>query len=220
MPQYARDLRALLDALEIERAHIGGVSQGGMISAQFAVDFPERTRSLLVCDSTAGNGADEGAGGAWERALQGYFDWMAAYAREHGLAALAEERIRIAREQDPHYFEFPAPEEEREQRDRGRHTRMSLAAFLGTCAAIRSRPDLTARLRDVRAPALVVAGEWDGFYPCAERDHALLAGSRFVRVRRCGHASPDWRPDAFVRAVSEFVADVEGGREVAGEVWL
>lgn len=217
LPIYARDLRALLDALEIERPHIAGVSQGGMIAAQFAVDFPERTRSLLLCDSTAGNGADEGPGGDWERTLQRHFDFMAEYAREHGLLALAKERTRLARERDAHYFDYPEAPEERERKHDEKHTRMPLHAFLGTCLAIRRRPDLTARLRDVAVPALVVGGEWDRFYDCAERDHGLLEGSRFVRVLRCGHASPDWRPDVFVSAVTDFIADVEAGRDVAGE---
>ncbi len=35
VPTYAKDLAALLNALNIRQAHIGGVSQGGMISAQF-----------------------------------------------------------------------------------------------------------------------------------------------------------------------------------------
>jgi pimeloyl-ACP methyl ester carboxylesterase len=220
MPAYAADLAAVLDAAGIERAHIGGVSQGGMISAQFAVDFPHRTRSLLICDSTAGNGLDEGAGGEWERGLQAYCSWMIEYAREHGTAALAEERIRQGRENDPHYFEFPVPQEQREARDRERHARMSPHAFEGTCSAIRDRPDLTGRLRELSVPVLVVGGEWDNFYPCSERDHRLIEGSRFVRVERCGHASPDWRPNAFDRAVGKFIADVEAGREAAGEQTL
>jgi pimeloyl-ACP methyl ester carboxylesterase len=220
MPQYARDLAALLDALDIERAHIGGVSQGGMIAAQFVCDFSERARSFLLCDSTAGNGAYPGSGGEFERAMQRYFDWMSEYASAYGLESLARERARLSRERDPHYFEFPVAASVREAKDVRQHTRMSLAAFLGTARAIRQRPDLTARLPELRMPALVVAGEWDGFYPCAERDHALLRASRFVRVRNCGHASPDWRPDAFLKAVTEFIADVEACRPVAGEIEL
>jgi len=220
LPAYAQDLRALMDALEIEQAHIGGVSQGGMISAQFALDFPERTRSLLICDSTAGNGIDEGPGGEWERAMQGYMEEMEGIVRERGLAELTEWRIAMSRELDEHYLDHPIPPEEREEKDRRRNARMSKAAFLGTTHAIRLRPDLTDRLQEVLVPALVLAGEWDRFLPCAERDHHLIDGSRFVLVHRCGHASPDWRPDAFIKAVTDFIADVERGCHVAEEIEL
>ncbi len=217
---YAEDLRALLDVLDIDRCHIGGVSQGGMISAQFAVDVPERTRSLLICDSTAGNGIDEGPGGEFERTLQSAFEQMEDIAREEGMAELAERRIGWNREYEAHYYDHPLPAEERDAKDRARHARMSLAAFIGTNRAIRHRPDLTGRLPKLTLPALVLVGEWDAFRPCAERDHRLIEGSRFVLVRRCAHASPDWRPDAFVRAVTEFIADVEAGRDVAAELEL
>jgi pimeloyl-ACP methyl ester carboxylesterase len=220
MPIYAQDLRSLLDALEIEQAHIGGVSQGGMISAQFAVDFPERTRSLLICDSTAGNGHDDGPGGQWEHDLQTFLEVMERVAADEGLAELAERRIQGSRNRDPHYNEHPMPAEERERTERDRLTRMSLSAFRNTSRALRLRPDLTERIRGVRVPALVLAGEWDDFLPCGERDHRLIDGSRYVLVKRCGHASPEWRTDAFVRAVTEFIADVEAGREVAGELEL
>ena len=220
LPTYARDLSALLDALDIEQAHIGGVSQGGMISAQFAVDFPDQTRSLLICDSTAGNAVDEGPGGAWERALQGYLVAIEQMARSDGQEALAEWLIQLERENNQHYLDHPIPAEDREAKARRQNTHMPLEALCGTAEAIRLRPDLTARLKEVRMPALILAGEWDGFLACAERDHQLTDGSRFVRVRRCGHASPDWRPDAFLKTVTEFVADVEAGRDVAGEFEL
>jgi pimeloyl-ACP methyl ester carboxylesterase len=70
LPAFASDLAGLLDALGVERAHVGGQSLGGMITAQFAVDFPERYASILLCDTSAGNGADEGAAGDWERYVQ------------------------------------------------------------------------------------------------------------------------------------------------------
>jgi 2-succinyl-6-hydroxy-2,4-cyclohexadiene-1-carboxylate synthase len=220
LPIYAQDLRALLDALDIERAHIGGSSQGGMIAAQFVADYPERARSLLLCDSSAGNGLDEGPGGQWERTMRSAFEQMEEIARERGRQELAELRIEADRKRDPHYFDYPEPIQERERKDRERHTRIPLPVFIGTNRAIRNRPDLTARTRELRLPALVLVGEWDDFRPCAERDHALIEGSRFVLVRRSGHGTPSWRPDAFVRAVTEFIADVEAGREVAGELEL
>ena len=220
VPTYTKDLAALLDALDIRQAHIGGVSQGGMISAQFAVDFPERTRSLLICDSTAGNGGDEGPGGQWESNLQTFLEVMEYVAGTEGLEALAERRIEASRSRDPHYADHPVPAEERERMERERHAGMSPACFQNTSRALRTRPDLATRIETVQAPTLVVAGEWDDFLPCAERDHRRIVGSRYVLVRRCGHASPDWRPDAFIRAVTEFIADVEAGRETAGEYEL
>lgn len=218
MPQYAADLRALLDALEIERAHIVGVSQGGMIAAQFAVDYPERTRSLVISDSTAGNGVDEGPGGAWERELGRGLEIMEGLAKSEGLAALAERKIAHDRANDPRYFEFPEPLDTRETRDRASYTNMSMAAFTGTARAIRTRPDLTARVRGLQMPVLIMAGERDDFLPCAERDHRLIEGSRFVLVRRSGHSIDRWRPDVWAPTIAQFIADVEGGRDVAGEL--
>lgn len=51
MPLFAGDLAAVLDDAGIERAVIGGISFGGMIALQFAVEFPLRTRALILSDS-------------------------------------------------------------------------------------------------------------------------------------------------------------------------
>jgi pimeloyl-ACP methyl ester carboxylesterase len=220
MPQFAADLRALLDALGIDRAHIAGVSQGGMIAAQFACDYPERARSLIISDSTAGNGLDEGPGGAWERLLADGLERMERIAVQHGLLTLIERRIAYDRVHDAHYFEHPESPEEREGRDRRRYAELSLHAYVGVNRALRNRPDNTARLRELHMPALVMVGEWDDFRPCGERDHALLEGSRFILVRRSGHSIDRWRPDVFVPQIVRFIGDVEAGRDVAGELEL
>jgi pimeloyl-ACP methyl ester carboxylesterase len=46
----AADCRAALSCLEIEQAHIVGESSGGIISIQFALDYPESTRSLTLLE--------------------------------------------------------------------------------------------------------------------------------------------------------------------------
>ena len=53
MELHADDLAALLDALGIERAHIGGTSYGAEISMVFALKYPERTRSLIVTSAVS-----------------------------------------------------------------------------------------------------------------------------------------------------------------------
>jgi 3-oxoadipate enol-lactonase len=47
----ARDIAAVLDHLEIGRAHLVGMSMGGVIVQQFACDFPTRLDRLVISDS-------------------------------------------------------------------------------------------------------------------------------------------------------------------------
>lgn len=51
---FARDLVALLDHLEIERAHLVGQSMGGWTVVRFALDHPQRVRSLVLADTVGG----------------------------------------------------------------------------------------------------------------------------------------------------------------------
>jgi 3-oxoadipate enol-lactonase len=48
MEVWADDLAGLMDALEIERAHVHGTSMGGMIAIVFAAKYPERTTSVVI----------------------------------------------------------------------------------------------------------------------------------------------------------------------------
>ncbi len=50
----ARDLQELLDHLQVLQAHLAGVSMGGMVAQQFAMDFPDRILSLVIADSLSG----------------------------------------------------------------------------------------------------------------------------------------------------------------------
>lgn len=51
MPGFVRDVISLLDQLHIDKAHVVGLSMGGMIAFQMAVDCPERIQSLVIANS-------------------------------------------------------------------------------------------------------------------------------------------------------------------------
>ncbi|MFW9996763.1 MAG: alpha/beta fold hydrolase [Candidatus Odinarchaeota archaeon] len=55
LSDMAKDAAGLLDALEIEAAHVVGVSMGGMIAQTMAIEYPERVKTLTSIMSSTGN---------------------------------------------------------------------------------------------------------------------------------------------------------------------
>jgi pimeloyl-ACP methyl ester carboxylesterase len=212
MPVFAADLAGLLDALGIERAHIGGVSMGGMVTAQFAVDYPQRCASVIVCDSTCGNTDTDDAAGGWERRLREGISTLRHMVQTYGLEETVRREQAWKTANDPHLSVSPYTFDE----DFTRIAMMTVEGYVGAATAILERPDLAGCIGGITPPTLIMIGEWDDFYPCALRDHALIAGSRLVTRRRCGHGSR-WRVETFRSEIESFLADVEAGRDVAGE---
>lgn len=222
LPLFAADLAALLKAIGVDRAHIGGVSMGGMIAAQFAVDHPEMCASGLLCDSTCGNAANSPAAPAasalpdaaaeWEKRLVLGMDLLSNSVRERGLKETLLREHEWKKANDPHLDESPYSLEN----DLERIKLMTPEGYLGAAHAIATRPDLTERIGKIAVPTLVLIGEWDDFLPCALRDHELIPGSRLVVRKRCAHGSR-WRLDTFLSEIESFLDDVEGRRPTAGE---
>ena len=212
MGQFAADEAGLMDALGIARAHIAGVSMGGMVSAQFACDFPQRVLSVWLCDTTAGNreGPDEAANEA-ERAA---FDGMSRIrhiAEKYGMEELVRRENRYRREQDPHAHESAQSLDEQDADNyRNKIECMTREGYVASAAAMLAREDLTSRTPEISAPALVSCGEWDLFYPCAVRDGRLIPGATFVTIRGAGHDTVNYTPDVWLRTGLEFYAGLEG----------
>ncbi|HZP58600.1 MAG TPA: alpha/beta hydrolase [Dehalococcoidia bacterium] len=218
VPAFARDLRDLLDALDIPRAHIAGVSMGGMISAQFACDYPERTRSVLLCDTLCGNAQDDSECGGVERRLVEIFSRFAYIAENHGLQELVDRENRYRREKDAYARLSRLSLDEQDALNQRKVGDMSVRSYCEVNRALRERPDLAPRLPSLPMPALVSCGEWDLFYPCARRDAALIPNARFATVRGAAHATPDYQPELWTRACFDFIDAVERGEDIRGEL--
>jgi 3-oxoadipate enol-lactonase len=212
VPTFAADLAALLGALGIEKAHVCGVSMGGMIVAQFAVDYPAMCESVAIIDSTCGNGFDDGPGGDWERRLVTGVGALSHMVTKYGLRETVSREWEYKMANDPHVRVSPYSLEE----DLRRIDAMTVAGYLGAARAMATRPDLTERIASIDAPVLFMIGAWDDFLACAQRDHALVPGSRLVLREECGHGTR-WRLETFHQELASFLADVESGRPVAGE---
>ncbi|HXK34159.1 MAG TPA: alpha/beta hydrolase [Dehalococcoidia bacterium] len=222
MRQFAADLAGLIDALGLDRPHVGGVSMGGMITAQFGCDFPGVARSLLLCDTLAGNmGGDDPDALAVERVVAGAFERTAAIVEKHGLEELVRREDRYTREHDRYAHLQIWTLDEQAERNRARKAgMMTREGFIAAARAVREREDLTSRLPDLTLPVLISCGEWDLFYPCARRDAALIPNRRFVTIREAAHATPDYQPGLWRQAVRDFIRDVEAGVDVRGDAVL
>jgi pimeloyl-ACP methyl ester carboxylesterase len=54
MKTFADDSVGLMDALEISKAHVLGISMGGMIAQEFVLNYPEKTAKLILCSTHCG----------------------------------------------------------------------------------------------------------------------------------------------------------------------
>ncbi len=217
MPQFAADLRGLLDHLDLERPHVAGVSMGGMISAQFACDYPDRLESLWLCDTTVGNQGDP-ATAHIERQIVEIFERTERIVAKHGFAELMDRENRYRHEGDAYAArnrQFTL--DEQDQRNLDRIGRMTDSGFIASNIALRERPDLTSRTPRIAVPTLISCGEWDLFYPLAQRDHRLIANSRFATVRGAAHDTTNFTPHHWKRVYLDFISDLEAGRDIRGE---
>ncbi len=213
---YVADQRALMDHLGIERGYVGGLSMGGMIAQEFALQHPERVNALVLCDTGAGMGAmvrDPAVAARFEQMRT----VMQMLARTKGMSAIID-----AMRNRPMVFQppdgAPIPGGVRAHVENMR--KMSIDGYLGGGKALQEWPGSLGRLSEIRVPTLVLVGERDNLLLASRAIHERIAGSRFVLLRGSGHGTNLWRPEAFARAVLDFLADVDAGRPAGGELTI
>lgn len=196
MALHATDLAALLDALSIPTAHIAGISYGGEVAQAFALAYPRRVRSLILIDTVSELGPElRATAETWRdaacRADPGAFynallpwNFSPEFIRGHA-ALLADARKRYES------LDYPA--------------------IVRLCDCF-LEVDFTARLGEITAPALIIAGELD-----------LLKGPAYARILKdglphaelhilsgAGHASTWEQPAEFNTVVLGFLAKQKG----------
>jgi 3-oxoadipate enol-lactonase len=192
MALHAEDLAALLDGLGIERAHIGGISYGAEISMVFALNYPERTRSLVL--SSAVSQVDP--------LLEGMMEgWIA--------ATRAKDPEMLFRVTYPVNFSeaWIAANGEALAAARERYEELDYDAFLELLLSF-SQLDVTDELQRVVAPTLVIVGEEDILKPrkYAEIIAREIPDAELAVVPHAGHAVMWEQPGIFNSLILGFLA--------------
>jgi pimeloyl-ACP methyl ester carboxylesterase len=195
----ANDTFGLLDHLEIEAAHVVGVSMGGMIAQTMAIERPERVLSLASIMSTTG----ERRVGRPKLRLWGMMMRKAPDDRD----AYIEYFLRLFRAIGSKRYpvdEAFIREEAAMTYDRA-HTPAGTGRQLG---AIIASGDRTERLRGVRVPTVVVHGKVDPLVPFrgGAATARAIPDARFVAIDGMGHDLPRQVWPTIVEAVADNTA--------------
>ena len=184
------DVRALLDALEIDRVHFVGLSMGGFIAQLLAVTHPERVLSLGLCDTAC----VMPPASLWNERIE--------TAESEGLqGALTDGTLKRWFTAPFHETGKPAIE-----KIRGMIKQTGAIGYINTAKAIRDM-DLCDNLPDIKVPAIIIVGAEDPACPvsAAENLHKCISGSELVIVKGAAHLPNIEKREEFNVALLEFL---------------
>jgi len=186
------DAKALVDHLGLTDIHLMGVSMGGMIAQQYALDHPRDLRSLTLACTYAAPGPF----------CSRMFSMWADIAPVQGVPFVMRDvtlwafTVPFFEQREAELVEFETAM---------RYLDMSVPAYLAQLAVIQQH-DTTRRLHEIQIPTLVLAGEHDILIPTAlsHELHALIPGSQW-QTTTGGHGCLWEHPDAFNDAFLAFL---------------
>jgi pimeloyl-ACP methyl ester carboxylesterase len=190
----AVDLVELLDHLQLERAHVIGISFGGLLAQQFVLDHPGRVDRLVLVS----------CGNRFSPYLTGVARLLG-QALRHFPPELYRRTIELLGT-SPQYFDAHADEIEQDIAAQCA-TGVPRGAIARQMRCLGCRDLAGDREYRIEAPTLVIAGDHDVLIPdCYAREMARqIPGSEFLLVRDCGHNPFAEKPDEVVPRVAKFL---------------
>lgn len=189
---YANDALAVMQQLDIPKAHIGGMSMGGPIAFEMYRQSPERFAGMMLIDTIAAP-ASPAEAGLW--------NGVAEMARQNGVDAILPVLIhemlsgdtRLRRPELVNYLKAVCLQASRD-------------AAIGGALALAQRPDFTKLFGSIRIPVQIIVGLNDHVYPVeiARGMNEQIANSRLDIIEGAAHAAILEAPERAVQAIRAF----------------
>ncbi len=182
----------LLDRLGVERAVLVGMSQGGYLSLRAALAHPDRVKALVLIDTEPG--VDD------EETREGYREMFRGWMESGPSDELLDQLAGMILGGDPELAE----------RWKDRWRALDPDALRHPVACLLERDDVTDRVPEIRAPALVIHGEEDPAIPlsrAADMHERLPASRGLLAVAGAAHAPNLTHPEVVNPALREFLDD-------------
>ena len=192
MAMFAADVTGLLRGLGIDRAHVVGLSLGGGVAFQLAVDSPSMLKSLTIVNSTP------------ELLVHSFKDQLMVWQRIAivkllGMKKMGEvlsKRLFIKPEQEDIRQTFVTRWAENDQR-----------AYLHAMRALVGW-SVSARIGSISCPTLIIAADQD-YSPISDKEEytARIPGAQLVIIPDSRHATPVEHPEEFNLVLKKFLAE-------------
>jgi 3-oxoadipate enol-lactonase len=188
----ASDAAAVLDAAGVTSAHVFGVSMGGMIAQEFALQYPRRVRSLILGCTNAGG----------PHVVRAAPEVLQILTRQ-GMTPQESSEAMI-----PFIYDAATP---RARIDEDMALRMkwypTLQGYMGQLQGI-IQWEAYSRIAQIAAPTLIIHGETDQLIPVANAPliAGRIAGAKLALIPRASHIFETDQPGVAIRVITEFLA--------------
>ncbi len=192
IPRFAELISKFMHGIGTVPAHVVGISMGGTIALQLALDHPSLVRSLVLVNTFARLRPQAVRVGEWF-----YFIARMILVRLGGVERQADMVARRI---------FPHPEQEEHRETLKRHIRQAdPKVYRGAMGAL-MRFDVRERLNEIRVPTLVITGEADTTVAPAVQEELVrgIPTARHVVIPAAGHAVIVDSADAFNKVLVDF----------------
>jgi 3-oxoadipate enol-lactonase len=186
---YAADLAALLDHLQLKQVVAVGLSVGGLIVQGLYHTRPDLVAKLVISNSAVKIGTQE----SWNARI--------AAVQANGIGSIADNIMKVW-----YSPAFHARAPEQVALSRAMLARTDLAGYVACCEALRE-VDYTAKAASIKVPTLFLGGVSDGSTPPAlvEAASKFVPGAKFHLLQDCAHIPCVEQPLEMARLLKEFV---------------